>query len=145
MADRRTILGVQPAQPQAESRAETVERALEEDAAARAAVGDTGIDSPVADPSTRRGVGRRALTSIVGWGLAGVVVGVVAAVVLSFLPGPWETSSTSDVVGYAVVLGIGVGIVFAVIGTLTSVAEPEDGRVARDVEKRTGGDPDPPR
>ena len=144
MADPRTTQH-HTEQPQPESRAETVERALEEDAAARAAVGDTGVDSPVADPSTRRGVGRRATKSIIGWGVTGVLVGVIAAIVLSFLPGPWETDSAGDVVGYAVVLGIGAGIIFAIVGTLTSVAEPEDGRVARDVERRTGQNPDPPR
>jgi hypothetical protein len=127
MSEHRTVQHDLPAEPHAESREETIERVVETDPATGGGV----------DPSTRRGVNFRLWRALTGWALAGAVIGAVAGVILSLAPGPFETGSVAGTVGYAGVHAVALAIVFSMIGSLITL-EREDGRVERDVERRTG-------
>lgn len=125
----------QPADTHAETREETIARVVDE----TEAVGAERGGSP--DPSTRRGLGRTMFGSLLVFGAAGAVIGAVAGIVLSLLPGPFETDSVAGAIGYTVALAAAGALIAAVIGTLLTLAR-EDGRVEREVEEGTGRPPE---
>ena len=126
-----------PAEPHAESRAETITKAVDANETALAEAGGS------VDPSTSRGINRTLRTALLHWSSAGAVVGVVVGVILSLSPGPFETHTVGGAIGYAALLGLAGALIFALIGGLTSL-EREDGRVERDVENATGRGPEGP-
>jgi len=71
------------------------------------------------------------------------VIGAVLAVVLSDVNGPFQTDSAGATAGYALIMAIAFAIVFGMITTLILLAR-EDGRVEREVERRTGRAPERP-
>ncbi|MGD9573205.1 MAG: hypothetical protein AB7V62_15085 [Thermoleophilia bacterium] len=123
-----------PAIPDVETREETIARVAGDEEAAGAEYGG----SP--DPSTRRGV-QRTLWGVLAIGAAvGFVIGAVAALILSFTPGPVETDTAAGTVGYMIGLGVAAAIVGAMLFALLTLAR-EDGRIERRVEQRTGKGP----
>jgi hypothetical protein len=124
-----------PARPDAETREETIARVVDETEAVSAERGG----SP--DPSTRRGVQRTLVGALVVFGAIGAVAGGVLGLVLSLLPGPFETSSVSGAIGYIAVMAAGGALIGGVIGALVTLAR-EDGRVEREVEEETGRGPE---
>lgn len=134
MSEARSTQQDLPAEPHAESREETIARAV----AAGEATGAATVD-----PSTRRGLNLSLWRALVGWAAVGAVIGAVAGVILSLAPGPFETGSVAGAVGYAVVLAAAGALVFSMIGALITL-EREDGRVERDVERTTGRGPEGP-
>lgn len=145
MADEppRSIQQDLPAEPDVETREETIARVVGDEEA----VGAERGGSP--DPSTRRGLGRTLSRAMVTAAVAGLVVGAVAGLILSLVPGPFETSSVGGTIGYMAVLGVALAIVFGMLTALFTL-EREDGRVEREVEQKTGrgaegvGDPSSP-
>jgi uncharacterized protein (DUF58 family) len=73
----------------------------------------------------------------------GGVFGVVAGLVLSLVPGPFETDGWGATIGYMIVLGGALALVVGVLSTLI-LLEREDGRVEREVERKTGRTGDEP-
>lgn len=120
-----------PADPDVETREETVARVVGSDEAAGREFGGSS------DPSTRRGLNRSLWRTIFIAGAIGFVVGAAAALVFSLAPGPFETDSVSSAIGYMALLGLAVGIVSAMVFALLTLAR-EDGRVERKVEEKTG-------
>ena len=122
-----------PTAPSPESREETIAKA----------VGEADVVHEVtprvegADPSTRRGVNRTVARSALMFAAIGAVVGAVAGLVLSLVPGPFETSGWGETIGYMLGLAGALALVVGVIGTLILLAR-EDGRVEREVERKTG-------
>jgi hypothetical protein len=142
MPDEIPQHSVQPSRPakvEAESREETIERALDEAGQAQ----NVHARNETVDPTSRRGVNRTVARDGLVFAGIGAVVGAVLGVVLSFLPGPVETDSAAGAVGYAVVMAVLVAVIFGLIGTLILLAR-EDGRVEREVERATGHEPEPP-
>lgn len=125
----------EPALPDAETREETIERVIDSTEAVGAERGGS------ADPSSRRGINRLLARTLTGFGAAGFVFGAVLALVLSFLPGPVETNTVQNLIGYMFVLGVAFAVGFAVIATLLNLAR-EDGRMEREVEEATGRGPE---
>lgn len=126
-----------PADPDVETRQETVARvAGSEEAAGR------GFGGSV-DPSSRRGLNRTLWRTLLVAGGIGFLVGAAVALILSVAPGPFETDSVSSAIGYMALLGLAVGIVSAMVFALLTLAR-EDGRVERKVEQRTGHGPEGP-
>lgn len=125
----------QPAQPDVETREETIARVIDQTEAAGADRGGS------ADPSTRRGVQRTLVGAIVVFGGVGAIIGGVLGLVLSLLPGPFETSSVLGAIGYTAVMAAGGALIGSMIGALVTLAR-EDGRVEREVEERTGRGPE---
>ena len=126
-----------PAEPHAESREETIAKAVDANEAAQTRAGGS------VDPSTSRGVNQKLWKALARWGSIGAIVGIVGGVILSLSPGPFETHTVGGAIGYAALLGVAGALIFALIGGLTSV-EREDGRVERDVENVTGREPEGP-
>jgi hypothetical protein len=134
-----------PAEPQVETREETVARVAGAEEAV--SVGRGGS----ADPSTRRGfdrlLTRRFFTALAVGALAGIALGLI----LYFLPGPreegaglgLERTGWANAVGYAVIMGVALAIVAAVISSYFILAR-EDGRIERRVEEQTGQEPEGP-
>jgi len=137
-----------PTKVEVESREETIERAVRESGEAQR----TSASIEPVDPSTRRGLNRalaRIMPILAG---AGFLVGAAIGLLLSFLPGPFELVGRGNIEGstewlqtllYALVMGGGFALVVTVVGTLIFLAR-EDGRVERDVERRTGIHPPAP-
>lgn len=125
----------QPAQADVETREETIARVVDQTEAVGADRGGS------ADPSTRRGVQRTLVGAIVVFGGVGALIGGVIGLVLSLLPGPFETSSVLGAIGYIVVMAAGGALIGSMIGALVTLAR-EDGRVEREVEERTGRGPE---
>lgn len=131
-----------------ESREETIERAIHESGELQR----TSASFEPVDPSSRRGL-NRVLVRVVGLlACAGFVFGAALALILSALSGPFELVGRGNIEGstgwlqtlvYALVMGGGFALVVAVVGTLIFLAR-EDGRVERDVERRTGLHPPAP-
>jgi hypothetical protein len=128
----------QPAHVEVETREETLARVMDEDEAVGAERGGS------ADPSTRRGLNRVLWRTVGTWAAAGFVLGALVGAVLSIAPGPFETGSVGDAVGYALGLGAAFALVVGMLAALFTL-EREDGRVERDVEKTTGEQPAPAR
>ena len=126
-----------PAEPHAESRAETITKAVDANETALAEAGGS------VDPSTSRGINTQLRRALLRWSSVGLVAGVVLGVILSLSPGPFETHTVGGAIGYAALLGLAGALIFALIGGLTSL-EREDGRVERDVEQETGRGPEGP-
>lgn len=124
-----------PANPDVETRGETIARVVDSTEAVGAERGGS------ADPSSRRGLNRTIARTLAVLAAAGAVVGAVAGLVLSLVPGPVETNSVLGAIGYMVALAAAGALVFAVIGTLLTLAR-EDGRVEREVEESTGRGPE---
>lgn len=126
-----------PADPDVETRDDTIARLAGSDEAVGRELGG----SP--DPSTRRGVNRVLWRTRLMAGAIGFVVGAVAALILSLAPGPFETDGVTEMIGYMALLGFAVGVVSAMVFALLTLAR-EDGRVEREVERRTGHGPEGP-
>jgi hypothetical protein len=140
---RRSVQQDLPAQPDVETREETIARVIDETEAAGAEHGG----SP--DPSTRRGVQRTLVGTLLVAGATGAVVGAVLGTALSFWPGPREEGRGLGIQGdgvwhtisYAAVMAIALAIVFAVVAAFLTLAR-EDGRIEREVEEQTGRGPE---
>jgi hypothetical protein len=65
------------------------------------------------------------------------VVGAIAGLILSLSPGPFETNGWGETVGDMVLLAGALALVVGVLSTLILLAR-EDGRVEREVERKTG-------
>jgi hypothetical protein len=128
-----------PAKPDVESRQETVERVVHE----ADDVQNVHARTESADPTSRRGVNRVLFRQAMVVGAIGAVVGAVLAIVLSYVTGPFQTDSAGAKAGYAVIMAVAIAIVFVLITTLIFLAR-EDGRVEREVEQKTGREPEPP-
>ncbi len=89
------------------------------------------------DPSTRRGVNRALAKTALIAAAIGFVAGAVIALILSLVPGPFETSGWGDTIGYMVAIGAALALVVGMLASLALLAR-EDGRVEREVERRTG-------
>jgi hypothetical protein len=134
-----------PANPDVETREETIARVVGDEEAVGADHGGS------ADPSTRRGVQRTLWATALLTGAVGAAIGFAAGVALSFWPGPEEGgrglgvegSGWSHTLGYGLVMAVAVGIVVAVIASILALAR-EDGRVERRVEEETGHGPEGP-
>lgn len=126
-----------PAEPHAESREETLNKAVDANEAALAKSGGS------VDASTSRGINQKLRKALVRWSAIGAVIGAAAGVILSLSPGPFETHNVGGLIGYAALLALAGGLIFALIGALVSL-EREDGRVERDVENATGRGPEGP-
>jgi hypothetical protein len=134
-----------PANPDVETREETIARVVGEEEA----VGAERGGSP--DPSTRRGVQRTLAGTLLLFGGIGAAAGAALGVALSFCPGPREEGRGLGVqgdgightVGYALVMAVAVAIVVAVIAAFVTLAR-EDGRTEREVERATGHGPEGP-
>lgn len=130
-SEARSVQESRPAEPDAETREETIARVADSDVAAGREPGGS------TDPSTRRGINRSLWLTISLAGGSGFVVGALAALILSLAPGPFETDSAGAMIGYMVLLGLGVAIVASMVFALLTLAR-EDGRVERQVEEGTG-------
>ena len=127
----------EPAVRDVETREETIARVVGEEEA----VGAEHGGSP--DPSTRRGLNRVLWKTVVMYAAIGFVAGAVIGLVLSLAPGPFETGSAGETVGYMIGLGAALALVVALLASLF-LLEREDGRVERELErKRTGPNPAP--
>jgi hypothetical protein len=127
----------EPAVRDVETREETVARVVGEEEA----VGAEHGGSP--DPSTRRGLNRVLWKTVVMYAGIGFVAGAVIGLVLSLMPGPFETGSAGETVGYMIGLGAALALVVALLASLF-LLEREDGRVERELEQeRTGANPAP--
>ena len=89
------------------------------------------------DPSTRRGVNRALAKTALIAAAIGFVAGAVIALILSLVPGPFETSGWGDTIGYMVAIGAALALVVGMLASLVLLAR-EDGRVEREVERKTG-------
>jgi hypothetical protein len=124
-----------PATPDAETREETLARVVDSTEAVGAERGGSS------DPSSRRGLNRTLARTLLVFGGAGAAVGAVIGLVLSLLPGPFETSSVGGTIGYMAALGVAGALITAVLSALLTLAR-EDGRVEREVEDETGRGPE---
>jgi hypothetical protein len=128
-----------PTAAEPEPREETIARAVRE--AGEAQRVDATVEG--ADPSTRSGLNRALMRTVMIAAGIGFVLGAVAALILSLTPGPFETRSWAGTIGYMIVLGAAIALVVGILSTLI-LLEREDGRVERDVERRTGKGPQGP-
>jgi MFS family permease len=122
-----------PTAPSPEPREETIAKAVGE----ADAVQEVTPHVKGEDPSTRRGVNRTVTRSALLFAAVGAVVGAVAGLVLSLVPGPLETDGWGATVGYMIVLAGALALVVGVLSTLI-LLEREDGRIEREVERKTG-------
>jgi hypothetical protein len=128
-----------PATQHVETREETVARVMGAEEAVSVGRGGT------ADPSTRRGLQRRARDNFFKAFACGGVAGIVLGLALYFLPGPreegrglgLERTGWPNAVGYALIMGMALAVVAAVITTFITLMR-EDGRVEREVQEKTG-------
>jgi hypothetical protein len=128
-----------PTAPDPETREETVARVIDEaDEVQRGRAREELVD-----PSTRRGVNRALARTALTAAAIGFVAGAVIALILSLVPGPFETSGWGDTIGYMAGIGAALALVVGVLASLALLAR-EDGRVERDVERRTGRTGDEP-
>jgi len=124
---------------QVETREETVERVLSDDAQVREEhgveeTGDVGGDPLAADISTRRGLNLALLV----WFGAGVVIGGGLGLALGYGLKEVAGSSALGGVGDGVAFPVSMALAFGLIGGLISAffqLEAEDGRVERGVEE----------
>jgi hypothetical protein len=128
-----------PVEPHPEPREETVARVLDE--AGELQRGQAR--EQLADPSTRRGVNRALVKTALVAAAAGFVAGALIALILSLVSGPFETSGWGDTIGYMVAIGAALALVVGMLASLALLAR-EDGRVEREVERRTGRTGDEP-
>jgi hypothetical protein len=128
-----------PSAASAETREETIAKAVAE----ADAVQDGSPRVEGEDPSTRRGVNRSVASGALIAAGVGAVVGVVTGLVLSLVPGPFETNGWGATIGYMIVLAGALALVVGVLSTLI-LLEREDGRVEREVERKTGRTGDEP-
>lgn len=126
-----------PATPDVETREETLARVVDSTEAVGAERGGS------ADPSSRRGLNRTLAGTLLVFGGAGAAAGAVVGLVLSLLPGPFETSSVAGTLGYMLALAVAGALITAVLAALLTLAR-EDGRVEREVEEETGHGPEGP-
>jgi hypothetical protein len=136
----------------AESREETVRKAVAEQ---REIVGTQGAGmagDPLADPSTRRGANRGFLRSGLGGAVTGLVLGaLLACIALQFdtpLRGRGAGAEDSGVMGnigdaihWVIAFSIALAIIGFLLGTYMGL-EREDGRVERQVEDAQDVPPD---
>ena len=116
-----------------EPREETIAKAVGEADAVQE--GSLGVEGE--DPSTRRGVNRTVTQNALILAGAGGVAGAVIGLVLSLVPGPFETNGWGATIGYMIVFAGALALVVGVLSTLI-LLEVEDGRVEREVERKTG-------
>jgi hypothetical protein len=137
MADQHDpdVESFRPTRPHAETRDETVDRAIH-DAHLDEAPGSVDLDSTTASGRNRR-IARNAGIIMV----AGALVGAVGGLVLTLIPGPFDTESTAAAVGLMLVLGFAVGVIVALVATLLML-EREDGRIEHEVEDYTAKHPE---
>jgi len=126
-----------PTQPDPEPREETIARAVEESGQAQ----EVTAHEEGQDPTTRRGANRTVVMAGLAWAAVGAVVGAIAGLVLSIAPGPFETDDVVDAIAYMFGLAAAMFIVVGVLATLILLAR-EDGRVEREVEEKTGREPE---
>lgn len=131
----RSVQRDQPARADVESREETIARVVGQAEAVGAERGGS------ADPSTRRGVQRTLAGAFALVAATGALIGGVIGLVLSLLPGPFETGGVLGAVGYTLAMAAAGALIGGVIGALVTLAR-EDGRVEREVEQRTGRGPE---
>jgi hypothetical protein len=124
-----------PANPDVETREETIARVVDSEEA----VGAERGGSP--DPSTRRGVQRTLGRTLAIGAAIGAAIGIVAGLILSLVPGPFETSSVGGAIGYMALLGAAMALVVGLLAALFTL-EREDGRIERKVEQETGRGPE---
>jgi hypothetical protein len=116
-----------------ESREETIARVIDESDRAQGITAHEELE----DPTTRRGVNRSLTRGALAFAGIGAIVGAVAGLILSLAPGPFETDSVGSAIGYMLGLAAALAVVVGVIATLI-LLEREDGRVEREVERKTG-------
>lgn len=117
-----------PTQPHTESREATVARALSGSRSSDPA-GTADADSTTLSGANRRIAARAGVAAAIGG-----AIGAVAGLILSLIPGPFETGGTGGTVGYMVVLGMAVAVVVGLLSTLL-LLEREDGRVEEQLER----------
>ena len=125
--------------PDPEPREETIAKAVGEAGAVQEVTPHVRDE----DPSTRRGLNRTVAQSALLFAGVGAVIGAVTGLILSLVPGPFETNGWGDTVGYMLVLAGALALVVGVLSTLI-LLEREDGRVEREVERKTGRTGDEP-
>jgi hypothetical protein len=126
-----------PTQPDPEPREETIARVVEESGQAQ----EITAHEESQDPTTRRGANRTIIRTGLAWAAVGAVVGAIAGLILSIAPGPFETDDVGDAIAYTFGLAAALFVVVGVVATLILLAR-EDGRVEREVERKTGRRPD---
>ncbi|MFP5451407.1 MAG: hypothetical protein ACLGG9_06600 [Thermoleophilia bacterium] len=124
-----------PTRPHGENRDETLDRVVRD---GHLDEGPEPIDS---DFTTATGGNRRIARKAGIVMAAGAVVGALAGLILTVIPGPFDTESTSGTVGYMLVMGFAVGVIVALVATLLML-EREDGRMEHEVEDYTAHHPD---
>lgn len=139
-----------PTTPNAESREETLRRALAEDPLA-------ARESVDRDPSTRRGAGWAIFGRSHVVAAVGAIIGAVVALIFAIGPGPLRIPLVGNVgdpdrgpvttafgtMGFMVLLALAFSLVFMAISGLLYSAK-EDGSTERRVEESTGRRPGPP-
>lgn len=124
-----------PTRPHAESRGDTLDRVVHD---GHLDEGPEPIDSDLttATGGNRRIAKRAGIVMVVG-----ALVGALAGLILTVIPGPFDTDTTAGTVGYMLVLGFAVGVIVALVATLLML-EREDGRVEHEVEEYQAHHPD---
>lgn len=135
----RSVQEHPPTQADPEPREETIARVIEESDRAQGVTARHEAE----DPTTRRGVNRTVTRRALAFAGIGAIVGAVIGLILSLAPGPFETDSVGSAIGYMIGLAAAVGVITGILATLI-LLEREDGRVEREVERKTGHGPQPP-
>ena len=134
-----------PTEPHAESREETIERALADDPM------HSPHEAPAdEDPITARGVTGRAITRTHLFGIAGAIIGAAIGLVLAlgpidapFMADRGTAGTIAGTIGYMLFLAFAFSLVFTALSGLVYSAR-EDGRIERTVEEETGRRPGAP-
>lgn len=135
-----------PTHQDAETREETVARALRDDPVQRSRASESQ------DPSERSRFGQKLTVRSHAWGLAGAVLGAVLGLLLALNATPVEAPFLTDrgdigtffgTVGYMLLLAAAFFVVFWALSGLVYTAR-EDGRTERIVEEDTGRGPQDP-
>lgn len=124
-----------PTRPHAESRGDTLDRVVHD---AHLDEGPEPIDS---DLTTATGGNRRIAKKAGIVMVVGALVGAIGGLILTVIPGPFDTDTTAGTIGYMLVLGFAVGVIVALVSTLLML-EREDGRVEHEVEEYRAHHPD---